>query len=165
MDITSTYTYAGEIPKSPHCHHKPSKQRISSMHPLDRDSVLGKWVEVIMDSDHSREEFTRRGKIVHVFSNPPAKEAIAIELEPEPRKRLFSRTKNRYLILEYPFDRSYSLEETLVSGSFAKVLRTKRTQILNEPTYSSSETEHIGFARVRASEHPPKSGESQVQNS
>src|SRR5438552_11959039 len=117
-----------------------------------QDSALWKEVKVILDSDHSGKYWSGIGKIVHVFSNPPAKEAIAVEFEPGALKvlvgGLFRRTKNRYLILEYPLDRSYSLAETLTVGSFAVLLKPKRPDFMTRETYSHEEVNREGFARV-----------------
>ena len=118
----------------------------------EQESALGKRVKVIMDSDHSRRDWSGIGSIVHVFSNPPAKEAIALEFEPGALKGLvggfFRRTKSRYLILEYPLDRPYSLAKTLSSGSFAVVLKPKRPDFLTRETYSHEDVNYQGFAEV-----------------
>jgi len=118
----------------------------------EQDSALGKHVLVTMSSDHSRKDWSGIGKTVHVFSNPPAKEAVAVEFEPEALKGLvggfFRRTKSRYLILEYPLDRQYSLAKTLASGSFAVVLKPKRPDFMTRETYSHDEVSHEGFAEV-----------------
>ena len=74
------------------------------MAPVEKRSVLGKWVQVIMDSDHSAEVLSGKGKIIHLYSNPPAREAVAIDFKSETRKGLLRRNRNRYLILEYPPD-------------------------------------------------------------
>ena len=119
----------------------------------EQESALGKQVKVILDSDHSGKYWSGIGKIVHVFTNPPAKEAIAVEFEPGALKGLvggfFRRTKSRYLILEYPLDRCYSLAQTLTSGSFAVLLNPKRPDFMTRETYSHEEVNPEGFARVR----------------
>jgi hypothetical protein len=118
----------------------------------EQESALGRQVEVTMDSDHSGKYWSGIGKIVHVFSIPLAKEAIAVEFEPGALKGLvgglFRRTKSRYLILEYPLDRPYSLAKTLASGSFVVVLKPKRPDFLTRETYSHEEVNYYGFAEV-----------------
>ena len=118
----------------------------------EQDSALGKQVQMVLDSDHSGKYWSGIGKIIHVFSNPPAKEAIAVQFEPGALKGLvggpFRRTKSRYLILEYPLNRSYSLAKTLTSGSFAALLNPKRPDFMTRETYSHEEVNPEGFARV-----------------
>jgi hypothetical protein len=119
---------------------------------LEQEWALGKQVKVILDSDHSGKEWSVIGKIVHVFTNPPAKEAIAVEFEPGALKGLtdglFRRTKDQYLILEYPLDRPYTLAKTLTSGSFAMLLKPKRPDFMTLETYSREEASCEGFAEV-----------------
>lgn len=118
------------------------------MIPLNQDSVVGRWVEITMDTDHSAESFYGKGRIIHVFSNPPAKEAVAIQFTQESKKRFFRKNRNEYLILEFPLNQKYSVKDALATRSFARVLRPRRVELLRMETYTPRDTKPLGFAQI-----------------
>ena len=112
------------------------------------NEVLGRMIDMEMDSDHSSIAFVRKGKIVHIFSNPPAKQAIAVQLEPPvPVRRFLSEREIEFVILRYRDQTGIRL--TFERGmSYAGVLEVLNKSILTKDTYRPNDVRKIGAAAI-----------------
>jgi len=120
---------------------------------LEESAFVGRAVWIRIDTDRSGTVFSdRKGIVVRVFKNPPArcKEAMAIELASPPLTFFPLPRRLRYIIAEY-YNEWDSIVHSFTEGhSYVRFVRLNNKTVLKSDTYRVKDTSRVGAGFITA---------------